>query len=491
MAGGFFDKVNKGWLNRKIRLGSKAEQMPAEKRDKLWDIAIIKWLVKKYSKQNHSLVATDCSVASIFDNGDGYVDWASQWTLLPLVGNNISGNGWFLWPRPVDPVPLDSQTYGIILLTQDELGAPHTHYERRDISNGLPISLPTHPSNQVKISLKIVQVVAGQTFLIGTDSYLDQSKVDYLVQTDFHLGDKPLNPQLNWYILEFGALGCESVDLSSLAGGWTSLVPVGQSIFVSDVLGNDATGTRARFDKMFKTVAAALAVYQNGDTIFVYPGNYIANGPLVTPPSPCNIHCFNGVTINSLPEGDLFQIWGWLNLTGDGIFKSFGSGVGNHAVFRINPTVKETINIEAQLINWSKDGVVIQAVPFGTQIFIESRDGIIVKRTWVDIAWSHSVDIKCNVDAPLPVNNLSTGLVKVRGKLLAALSTNPAYFQDASANAEFYGAIFVGGSTSTYAINTNGPTNVKLYATSFANLPANPDFNMLINTPLVIDPNVT
>jgi hypothetical protein len=64
--------------------------------------------------------------------------------------------------------------------------------------------------------------------------------------------------------------------------GGQLLVEVGRSIFVDDVKGDDATGARQSAVKPFKTITAALAVVQPGDTLHIAPGVYNENVALVS-----------------------------------------------------------------------------------------------------------------------------------------------------------------------------------------------------------------
>lgn len=56
----------------------------------------------------------------------------------------------------------------------------------------------------------------------------------------------------------------------------------GNTVIVDAVYGNDATGQRARFDKPFKTIQAALAAALAGDIVYIRPGTYNEN-PLTIP----------------------------------------------------------------------------------------------------------------------------------------------------------------------------------------------------------------
>ena len=54
-------------------------------------------------------------------------------------------------------------------------------------------------------------------------------------------------------------------------------IQVGQMIYVDSVVGNDSTGTRGRFDKPYKTPAAAITAASAGDAVRVRPGTYVGN----------------------------------------------------------------------------------------------------------------------------------------------------------------------------------------------------------------------
>jgi len=51
-------------------------------------------------------------------------------------------------------------------------------------------------------------------------------------------------------------------------------ISVGQSLFVDATTGDDATALPYRFDLMYATVRAALAAATDGDTVYIYPGQY-------------------------------------------------------------------------------------------------------------------------------------------------------------------------------------------------------------------------
>lgn len=101
-----------------------------------------------------------------------------------------------------------------------------------------------------------------------------------------------------------------------------STVPIGDSVFVSDETGNDATGLRERFDKMFKTVEAAQAVAISGDTIFVYPGTYTPAANLGK--NGVNWHLHTGAILNGTNSfndagGMTFKISGGGKLSGTNV----------------------------------------------------------------------------------------------------------------------------------------------------------------------------
>ena len=79
--------------------------------------------------------------------------------------------------------------------------------------------------------------------------------------------------------------GSGFAEVSAFGGAYTSLgqgglssIPVGSTIFVDAVNGNDGTGTSDRQDLPFLTVGAALAAASSGDLVEVGPGTYTEQG---------------------------------------------------------------------------------------------------------------------------------------------------------------------------------------------------------------------
>jgi hypothetical protein len=84
--------------------------------------------------------------------------------------------------------------------------------------------------------------------------------------------------------------GSGFAEVSAFGGAYAALglgglasIPVGGTIFVDAVNGNDGTGTADRQDLPFLTVGAALAVASSGDLVEVGPGTYTEQGLTVPP----------------------------------------------------------------------------------------------------------------------------------------------------------------------------------------------------------------
>lgn len=493
MAGGFFDKVNKGSLNQQ-KLSGKGVQMPAEKRDKLWDIAIIKWLVKKYSKVPWvNLVGTDCPVVQVVDHNLGAwdVDFATSVGSIVVINNELAG--WqFLLPRPVDPIPLTDTDYGIFLFTEDWTATGHTYFQRYDTLSWLPLTLPTHPSNEVKIGLKLLFVKAGQTFLVGTDQYTDTTKVGNFFQADFHLGDKGLNPVLNGTTLEFGHKWCESVDLSSLAWGGSITVPVGKSIFVSADTWLDVTWQRARFDKMFATLPGALAVFQPWDTIFVYPGTYTLNGTIdLQGLAGERIHFFDWAKVNWLPGSAAFYIGWTTQITGDlelttGMFPTF-SIIFNHD--------NSNAYVELKSITaWNGGWCVASANSWSTNKLFVKR--LMDSNSWigVQLQGTGKLEVNGDISATQPVLKYNTWILKLNKSRIYAntIVSTPITTQDSSwLILDGCAIVNFPASTAPYSIQETGTAStVSIYSTTVASKLQDPDVTLLVNSPLVVDINV-
>ena len=107
-------------------------------------------------------------------------------------------------------------------------------------------------------------------------------------------------------------------------GGGTNFT---QSLFVTPT-GNDSTATVGDMSKPFATILAATASANSGDTIIVYPGEYITGAQIAK--DNVNYYFYPGAIVSgsiSLVEG----IFENLNIRGHGIFKTNynGAPVGN------------------------------------------------------------------------------------------------------------------------------------------------------------------
>ena len=57
-------------------------------------------------------------------------------------------------------------------------------------------------------------------------------------------------------------------------GGGITSVPVGRTLYVDAINGNDGSGARGLLEKPFATIAAAVAASTSGDSIQVGPGTF-------------------------------------------------------------------------------------------------------------------------------------------------------------------------------------------------------------------------
>ncbi len=113
----------------------------------------------------------------------------------------------------------------------------------------------------------------------------------------------------------------------------------GNAVWVDKINGNDATGLRGTMSKSFLTPEAAVAAAASGDTIFVLPGNYVANQ---LEKNGVNWHFFNGAVVTNAASltHAIFE-----DTTGTDKFTITGDGVFEGAVFSlIGSTVKATFS---------------------------------------------------------------------------------------------------------------------------------------------------
>lgn len=135
-------------------------------------------------------------------------------------------------------------------------------------------------------------VIDGPTYasniVIGSDVDITAAQVG----NQFRF--KPLNAGTNVTIEETTLPG--AITINSIAPPPSQLFQ-NRTLFVDQQYGNDATGVRERRDLPYQTMAGAYADAIGGDTIHVFPGNYIE--ALVVSLPNMKFYLENGVTINS------------------------------------------------------------------------------------------------------------------------------------------------------------------------------------------------
>lgn len=119
-----------------------------------------------------------------------------------------------------------------------------------------------------------------------------------------------------------------------------SNIPVGNTVFVDSVFGNDATGERENQIRPFLTLTAAENVAQNGDLILVRPGTYNNVSNLGTSGRNLNFYFETGSIINGLNDTPIFTF------TNQQIIVS-GQGQFNGKAFLIT---NSTVTIEFESI---------------------------------------------------------------------------------------------------------------------------------------------
>lgn len=121
-----------------------------------------------------------------------------------------------------------------------------------------------------------------------------------------------------------------------------SPVRIGRMLIVSS-LGNDATGTRQDVVFHFLTLDAALAAAIDGDTIVMYPGDYVtASVDGLAVADFLTIFCFPGVTItgtifNGTKEG--FKLLGYPDLLCEGDQQLSSPGIVSTTVIKANTII--------------------------------------------------------------------------------------------------------------------------------------------------------
>lgn len=179
-------------------------------------------------------------------------------------------------------------------------------------------------------------------------------------------------------------------------------------------------------------------------------------------------------------------------LTGDGEFISQGLAIGAYAAFSINPIVPGDVSIECKKITGSDHGVVITGGLSTKNVDINAKQGIFGASTGIRYDGSHTVNVRCDVAGNIAIENNGNGPFRLRdAKRLTSAASNPAYAQLSLGNGEAYGTIFISGPGATYALTTNIASNMKLYGSCCANKIPDPNITFLVNTPLVVDSNVS
>lgn len=106
-----------------------------------------------------------------------------------------------------------------------------------------------------------------------------------------------------------------------------------KTVYVEATNGNDTTGLRGYRHFPFKTLNAALAVLQDGDTLYVFPGDYFSS---VTVTKYFNIYCENGVNWDLRarfnPSSGITNTttklnWRFDNLYGTALYPAFIGGI--------------------------------------------------------------------------------------------------------------------------------------------------------------------
>ncbi len=113
--------------------------------------------------------------------------------------------------------------------------------------------------------------------------------------------------------------------------GSTPTIPIGNTAFVSK-LGSDSTGLIERLEYPFLTIGAAEAACSSGDTIYVFPGAYTANG---LGKDGVTYHFLAGATNSSALN--MFNLSSAMTVVvrGDGVFTITGSSA-TLAVFAVS-----------------------------------------------------------------------------------------------------------------------------------------------------------
>lgn len=107
-------------------------------------------------------------------------------------------------------------------------------------------------------------------------------------------------------------------DIKDYIGFPPSIVLTGKIVYVDAVYGDDTTGTREDFVNSFATIAAAKAVLQSGDLLYVRPGSYTATAAdSFLMGSTNRMYCEPGVILTSaFTTTPLKNLYGYADIVG-------------------------------------------------------------------------------------------------------------------------------------------------------------------------------
>lgn len=157
-------------------------------------------------------------------------------------------------------------------------GVPYLTYDGSTVgqTTGTRYSLIDPTDNTKKVQFDLSGLGTGVTRQVA----IPNTAVSYTVQSDSGAANQFLTA------ITAGIPSKAQPSFSNLSGSIATSqnnVPIGRNVYVDDVNGVDASGVRGRLDKPYKTISAALAVAQSGDTVFVGPGTYAQSSALVLP----------------------------------------------------------------------------------------------------------------------------------------------------------------------------------------------------------------
>ncbi len=125
------------------------------------------------------------------------------------------------------------------------------------------------------------------------------------------------------------------MKIRNLQGILSSEVPTGNLLWVDKVNGMDAAAVRGRLTIPFRSLGAAKAAAQSGDTIMVMPGEYNERD---LAKDGVNWHFLSGAIVNySGTAGDIFETSSSgsgmkFKVSGSGIFKTTATGTPKGAM---------------------------------------------------------------------------------------------------------------------------------------------------------------